>query len=59
MSLFEILLCGNLTATALILWYLKSLRDDLDDLEDFSVTVLLMISKKLELEIEKHFDVSD
>lgn len=59
MNLFEILLCGNLTATAFVLWYLKTLRDDLDDLEDFSITVLMMISKKLELEIEKHFDISD
>lgn len=59
MTIVDIILCGNLTATLFILWYLKTLREDLDDLEDFSVSVLIEIAKKLEIEIEERIDTSD
>ena len=59
MSIFEILLCLNLTVSVYAVWQIKTLGDDLDELGSFSVNNILNIIKKLEMKVETDIDPSD
>ena len=59
MNLFEIILCCSLVVNLYLTWRVYLIEEDLDELGEFSVQSILVVSKKLErLEDERDKNIS-